>query len=279
MSAPLFEVEHLDFQYDPRRPILRDIHLTIPEGEFLGLMGPNGAGKSTLLGLLAGRLRPVHGTIRFWGRNIKQWPARELASHIGVIPQREETVFPFTAREVVLMGRYPHIHGVLGIESQRDFDIADAALARVDMADYADAPLTHLSGGERQLVLFARALAQEPEVLLLDEPASALDLSHKQLIFEILYQLNREKGVTVVTVSHDLNVAALYCKNLTLLSGGKFVASGRPEAVMEEGLLRQVFKASLRTGRLEDGHPFMLMTRDSVAIPAQESRQKGSANG
>lgn len=265
MSAPVFKAESLSFHYDLRRPILQEISETIEEGEFLGLLGPNGAGKSTFLGLLTGRLKPSGGRILFRDREISRWPARELARHIGVVPQREETVFPFTAREVVLMGRYPHTQGVLGIESRTDFKIAEAALARVDMADFADAPLTHLSGGERQLVLFARALAQEPEVLLLDEPASALDLSHKQLIFEILHELNREKGVTVVTVSHDLNVAALYCRQLTLLAGGRFMAKGTPGEVIQEKLLSTVFNVAMKTGRLEDGHPYMVMTRGGAS--------------
>lgn len=257
MNAPVYEARGLQFRYDPRRRILDGVDLAVEPGEFLGLLGSNGAGKSTLLGLLTARLLPSGGDLVFRGRNVADWPARELARHVAVVPQREETVFPFTAREVVLMGRYPHIGGFLGFESKHDFDIADEALDRVDMGGFADAPMTQLSGGERQLVLVARALAQQPEVLLLDEPTSALDLCHKQMIYELLESLNREHGTTIVTVSHDLNIASIYCRNLALLHDGRIAARGAPRDVLSEERLRQVFKVSLQVGRTSQGYPLV----------------------
>jgi iron complex transport system ATP-binding protein len=212
----------------------------VARGEIVGLVGPNGAGKTTLLRLLAGIARPASGEIRILGRNLSELRPAERGRCMALVPQESAPVFEFTAMETVLMGRAPHL-GLLGLEGAADRLIARRALEEADVQHLADRSLDQLSGGERQRVIVARALAQEPEILLLDEPTAHVDLGHTLAIYDLLERRNRDRGLTVVTVSHDLTHAARSCRRLVLLREGRLLAEGPPAEVLTAGNLREAY--------------------------------------
>jgi iron complex transport system ATP-binding protein len=240
-SAAIFETQGLRFQYDGAvRPALDGIDLRVGRGSFYAVIGPNGSGKSTLLKLLLGVLHPGGGRVDYLSRAVKEWSRRTLAQQIGVVPQGEETVFPITVREMVAMGRYPHL-GLLGRPGPKDREAIDEAMHRCDVIDLADRPISKLSGGERQRALIARALAQRPATLVLDEPTVSLDIRHEMRIFELLAQLTLRDGVTVVLVTHHLNLAARYAERLLLLDSGRAAAEGPAQAVLVKETVEQVY--------------------------------------
>jgi iron complex transport system ATP-binding protein len=242
----LIEAEAVSFAYGPRR-VLDDVSLAVAPGELVGVIGPNGGGKTTLVRLLSGVLAPAAGSVRLGGRSLAAHRRRELARRLAVVPQDPTLEFPFTALEVVLMGRAPHLPA-LGFPGARDLAIARAAMARLEVGGLEDRPLDRLSGGERQRVLLARALAQEPEVLLLDEPTTHLDLRHQAGIYDVVHELGRERGVAAVSVLHDLNLAALYCDRLALLAGGRILRQGRPAEVLDAAALAQAYGTEVHVG-------------------------------
>ncbi len=254
MTSSVFHLRDVHFGYDSERPVLQGLDLAIEEGSFLGIIGPNGAGKSTLLHLLSGWLRPSRGHVGFRNGPIERWTRPALARSIAVVPQREEGTFSFTVEDVVLMGRYPYLSGAIGFEDEEDHRIAREAIAAVGLEGFESRPLGQLSGGERQLALVARALAQDTGVLLLDEPTASLDLRHQRRIFSLLERLNAEKKATIVAVSHDINLAALYCRETAVLAHGRFVARGRPHEVLNESLLQEVYNVPVSVFRSPEGH-------------------------
>lgn len=233
------EARDLEFGYDAR-PVLHGVTIEVERGELLAVIGPNSAGKTTLLRLLSGVLAPRSGLVRLGGQDLRRQSRTALARRIGVVPQDVAAAFPFTARELVLMGRYPHAPGRF-FESAADFAAAERALNTTGVLDLADRPISTLSGGERQRVLMARALAQEPELLLLDEPNAHLDLRHQAELARLVRRLNRAHGLTVVLVSHDLSLAAELADRLLLLSAGCVAALGEPERVLDVALLEDVY--------------------------------------
>lgn len=247
---PVLSVDAVSFSYDARIPVLKEVTLGVRRGEFLSLVGPNGSGKTTLLRLLDRILLPGSGTITLAGKPLTSYSRAELARRIAFVPQEAGTLFPFTVMEVVLMGRSPHSRGRM-FENAGDREVASRMLRLTDVEHLAGKPVTALSGGERQRVFIARALAQEPEIILLDEPNAHLDIAHQMEIFAILRRLNRESGLTVVSVSHDLNLAASFSDAITMLLCGAVVATGSPEAVLTENRIREVFRTSV----LVDAHP------------------------
>lgn len=259
--APTARIENLAFGYPDTGPVLTGVNLSVAAGEFLGIVGPNGAGKSTLLALMSGYLRPGAGRVELFGRPLGGWKRRDLARKVAVVPQSEVWSFPFRVSEVVLMGRTPYLGGVLALEGPEDIAAAQRALDAVGLADLACRPLDHLSGGERQMVLVARALAQEPELLLLDEPTASLDLAHQQEIFRLLTRLNSERGLTTVVVTHDLNLAALYCDRLVVLHQGRVAAEGSPAEILQASLLSAVYAAELWAGASPAGAPIVGLER------------------
>lgn len=261
MSVPALEARGLDFGYQPERPVLEGLDLRIERGEVVGLVGPNGAGKTTLLRLLAGIARPWRGEVLLFGAELQGLRPRERARRLALVPQESEPVFEFTALETVLMGRAPHL-GLLGLEGPEDRRIARRALEEADVLELADRPLGQLSGGERQRVIVARALAQEPELLLLDEPTAHVDLGHKLAVDELLERRNREGGLTVVTVSHDLSHAARSCRRLLLVHRGGIMADGSPREVLTAENLRGAY--GVEASILEDpsrGTPVVVPSR------------------
>ncbi len=240
-DGPVFDTGDLVFRYpDAPRPAVDGVSLTVEPGHIYAIIGPNGSGKSTLVRLLLGGLRPGSGGIAYDGRALADWDRRALARRVGVVPQSEELAFPMTVRELVEMGRYPHL-GMLTRPGPADRQAVDSALDRCDMGAMADRPLATLSGGERQRARVARALAQQPTTLVLDEPTASLDIRHEMAIFELLRELARDDGVTVVLVTHNLNLAARFANRLLLLDRGRTVAEGPPRHVLRREIVERVY--------------------------------------
>ena len=253
-TGTLIQAEHLEFSYS-LLPAVVDVSLSLPRGAMGALIGANGSGKSTLIRLLAGLLAPVSGEIVFDGASLSALHPRERAKRIAYVPQATSNVFPFTALEVVLTGRSPY-SGRFRFESSHDEQIALSALDALDAAHLASRHITELSGGERQLVTVARALAQEPEMLLLDEPASALDLKHRTQLTKALRRLRDERGITILMITHDLMLLDSAVDLIFAMKCGRLIASGAPEVALTEALLGEVYDAPVRTMR-SDGRTFV----------------------
>jgi iron complex transport system ATP-binding protein len=221
------------------RAVIRDVTLQVERSAMVGVIGPNGSGKSTLLRLLSGVVPSWSGHVRVEGRPLESYTPRELSRRVAVVPQETHIEFPFTVMEVVLLGRTPHL-SALAFESGHDLAVAQRAMERTDVAHLAARRITELSGGERQRVILARALAQEPSILVLDEPSAFLDIRHQVEIYDLLRDLQGE-GMTVVTVLHDLNLAGLYCDRLVLLADGAVAHAGPPADVLRYQTLTQVY--------------------------------------
>ncbi|MDR0786334.1 MAG: ABC transporter ATP-binding protein [Gemmatimonadota bacterium] len=234
-------LDTVSFQY-PAATVRAVDHVTtsIRPGQFTALVGPNGSGKSTLFRLLLGALRAEEGLVQFGGRRLDHWSRRDLARTIGVVPQNEEITFPLTVRELVLMGRYPHL-GALQALGRRDHIIAESAMERCDVLPLADRPISTLSGGERQRARIARAIAQEPLAFAFDEPTIALDLGHEMRIFELARHFT-STGATVLMATHNLNLAARYADTLVLMHQGRIRAAGLPADVFRKDILENVYE-------------------------------------
>jgi iron complex transport system ATP-binding protein len=253
VSDVVFETRGVTFRY-PRaaRAAVAGVDLRVAAGEFVALLGPNGSGKSTLLRVLLGALRPASGSVSFRGRPLDDWPRAALAREIGVITQAEEFAFPITVRELVAMGRYAHL-GAWRRETMTDRNAIDDALARCEVAGLADRSVLELSGGERQRARLARALAQQPRTLVLDEPTASLDIAHEMALFEMLAELSR-CAVSIIVVTHNINLAARYARRLVLLDDGRSVADGAPADVITRAVLERVYHWPVRI-RTEDEAP------------------------
>ena len=222
-------------------PVIRDVSFTVGGGDFLGIIGPNGAGKTTLFRAMTNILAPDSGGVRLNGTPIAALGARALAKQVAVLPQSVETAFSFTVGEFVRLGRFPH-GGRFGNPGARDERVVDEALDMTDVAGLRDNIIGELSGGERQRALVAQAVVQEPELFLLDEPTAHLDIGHATAVMDLLARLNRERGVTVCVVLHDLNQASEYCERLILLSEGRIHTEGAPKEVLTYQHIEDVYK-------------------------------------
>jgi iron complex transport system ATP-binding protein len=235
----LIEVRSISFQYR-KDWVLRDISFQIEKGDFIGIIGPNGSGKTTLLKILSHELTPQNGSVLFQGVPLKKLGRPEIARRIAVVPQETHFLFPFTVLEIVLMGRTPYLGHHL-FESEKDLRSATRAMEQTETLSLADRPIDELSGGERKRVFIARALAQEPEVMLLDEPTANLDIHHQIDFLDLLATLNRETGLTILMASHDINVASEFCRSLLLLHGGAFYKMGPPGEVITRESVEGVY--------------------------------------
>jgi iron complex transport system ATP-binding protein len=226
------------------KKVLDGVNFEVEEGNFFIIIGPNGSGKTTLLKLLAGLLPLKSGHIQLQSISLGAYTAKSLARRIAYVPQNVPVEFPFTVTQIVLMGRSPHL-GLLGFEGDEDLRLAREAMTITDVAHLAGRRMDQLSGGEQQRVSIARAICQQPDILLLDEPTAALDISHQVRMMDLMEQLKIEKEVTVVMVSHDLNMAAMYADQLLLISRGRIARQGPPEDVIDYDLLEQVYRCKL----------------------------------
>jgi cobalamin transport system ATP-binding protein len=252
-DAPALDVEQVSFAYGAR-VVLRDVSLAVARGAMLALAGPNGSGKSTLLALLSGTRRAQQGRVAVDGRPVGGFERRALARLVAVVPQDTTVTFPYTVAEMVLMGRAPH-RPLLGLEGARDIAIAERVMAETGILEFASRRITELSGGERQRVIVARALAQEPSILLLDEPTTHLDIRHAIEILDLVAAVNRTRGVTVVAVLHDLTSAALYFDRIAFLRDGRIVADGSPRTTITADTIQRVFDADVQVDVDADGIP------------------------
>lgn len=245
----ILRTESLSFSYGDF-DVLRELTLSIPEGSFCGLIGPNGSGKSTLLRVLAGVVPPTGGRVELRGRSLASIPPRERATLVGYVPQQQRSVFPFTALEIVLTGRTPYTSR-FRFESVKDREIAFQALEDVGAVHLAPRPITELSGGEQQMVSVARALAQNASLLLLDEPAAALDLKHRAKLASSLLRLRRERGLSALVVTHDLQSLESSFDRLFVIREGRIVAEGAPREVLREEVLARAYDdTGVRTGEI-----------------------------
>jgi iron complex transport system ATP-binding protein len=234
--------------------ILADVSIEFRAAEMAAIVGPNGAGKSTLMSVLAGFRRHHSGRCRFRGREISDWKKTDLAKQLAFVPQMVRLEFPFTGEQVVFMGRTPYCNGLF--ESPADRAAVERAIALTDASPFARRPFQALSGGERQRIVLAGALAQEPAVLLLDEPTTFLDLKHQIQTYSLLRKLARE-GMAVIAVTHDLNLASSYADRIVVLSRGKVAADGTPQQVMRAALLREVFEVDVEIRPDHAGRPWV----------------------
>jgi iron complex transport system ATP-binding protein len=247
LATSLLTVRDLAFAYRGRFR-LAGVSCDVNAGEILGVIGPNGSGKTTLIRLLSRVLEPEAGEIRLGGAPLRALSRRELARRVGVVPQDLTLAFPWRVEELCLMGRHPHAEGRL-FEGPRDVVVTREAMRRAGVLALGREPVEALSGGERQRVLIARALAQEPQVLLLDEPTSQLDLRHQRDVLRLLRELARDHGMGVLVVSHDLGFAAEVADRLVLLADGRVVKEGAPAEVLDEALLEAAYGCPVRVDK------------------------------
>lgn len=238
---------NVDFRYRPNRTVLRDVSLSLSSGMLTGIVGPNGSGKSTLLRLLSGLVRPTQGVVELDGAGLSGMDRQRIARRIAFMPQMVASMFGFSVREVVALGRYAHL-GAFGFLKKGDMEAVEKALAATDSVGLADRAFMELSGGERQRVLVASVLAQEPEIMLLDEPTASLDIHHQVAIFGLLARLARS-GIAVAVVTHDLNLAGQFCERLAILGDGRIIREGTCEDVINEALLEEVYRTRLAVER------------------------------
>jgi iron complex transport system ATP-binding protein len=236
----ILKAEGIGLRYTDNGWVLRGISLEVAQGDFIGIIGPNGSGKTTLLRVIDGVLSPQEGCVYLDGVPVRKMKRDALARTVAVVPQETAMVFPFTAHEVVLMGRSPHLRQ-WGFEGEADLRIARRVMELTDTASLMNRNMNTLSGGERQRVLIARALAQEPKIMLLDEPTAFLDIRHQIEFFDLIKTLNREQRLSVLAVTHDVNLASLYCDRIVLLQNGSIHSEGRPEEVITAGNIRKVY--------------------------------------
>jgi iron complex transport system ATP-binding protein len=247
--------ENIALQYGERE-ILRGVSLEVPEGAVVALAGRNGAGKTTLLRIASRVLQPSAGRVSLRGKPIEDFSRRDLAKELAVVPQDTPISFPFRVIEVVLMGRSPHL-GALGFESKADVKIARDVMARVGIEEFANRSILDLSGGERQLVLIARALTQEPRILLLDEPTAHLDIAHRVAVLDLVQDFARD-GRSALVVSHDLSLSARASDRLALLSEGQVLDCGPPAAVLTPENLASAFGICADVIEAPDGSPLVV---------------------
>jgi iron complex transport system ATP-binding protein len=267
----LIRVENLGYRYQ-QQWVVRGVGFDLVPGELVGLIGPNGSGKSTLLKLLDRLLVPREGQLFWEGDPLERFSPIQVARRMALVTQEPSLIFPPTVLETVLMGRSPHLKR-FQLEGPRDLHLAEEALQQTEVLHLKKRLLSELSSGERQRVYLARALCQEPRLLLLDEPTAFLDLKQQVRIFALLTRLNQEKGLTILVASHDLNLAAQYCDRLILIRQGELAAIGTPQEVINEAVIESVF--DIQTG--VDQNPFTHTPR--ITLRGQEFHKDANRKG
>jgi iron complex transport system ATP-binding protein len=268
----LLAMRNVTFGYG-RQPLLYALNMQVNTGEIVGLLGPNGSGKTTLLRLISGVLRPQTGQILLEGRDLQQLGRRGAAQRIAVVPQELHMPFAFTVQHMVSLGRTPFT-GPFGTLAKYDHEIVQEAMEAADIVSLAGRVFNELSGGERQRVMIAMAFAQQPRLLLLDEPTSHLDIKYQIETLELVQRLNRERGVTVIAAMHDLNLAARYFPRLLLFQRG-IVADAGPAEVLDSALLSRVYGINVQVGILRGAEHLSVLPPGSAAPEAEAEQQPG----
>jgi iron complex transport system ATP-binding protein len=250
----ILEISGLSVGYN-KRIVINELSFNINPGRFYGIIGPNGAGKSTLFKAASGVLRPWEGSIKLKGKDVYRLPRRELANIMAAVPQFQEAFFPFRVKEFVQMGRYPK-RGRFGMLQRSDYKIIEESMNMMKIETLADKRIDELSGGELQRVYISQALAQEPEILMLDEPTSHLDIGHQSIMLNLLKKRCLTTGMPILMIVHDLNLAAAYCDSLLLIDNGKVFAEGSPLEVLTKINIDTVYKTSVE-----------IMTEESLKYP------------
>ena len=236
---PIICAQNVNFSYSAK-PIIEGLSLTIDEAQIVAIIGPNGSGKTTLLKIINGTLFPNSGKMLIDGKDTRSWPRHQIAKTVAIVPQETASIFSFYAEEIVLMGRFPHLSNYR-FEDKKDFRIVHEAMEKTETLAFANRRFDELSTGERQRVLIARALAQEPKILLLDESTVFLDLKHQMQFLALLCQLNATQKLTVIFVTHDINLAAQHASRIILLYCGKNYAIGNPAEVITAANIKEVY--------------------------------------
>ncbi len=233
------EVSNVDFSYDSSF-LFKSLNIQIEKGEMLGIIGPNGCGKTTLINLIRGYLTPHRGEILIFGENIEKLDRFERSKNISLVPQESKTSFNFTAFDIVLMGRYPH-QRFSPFGSKEDYELAMHALSLTNTTRFAYQYFWKLSGGEKQRVILSRAIAQQAKIILLDEPTSSLDIKQSSNIYKVIGKLNESKGVTIVTATHDIELARKFCRRIIMMKEGKIFADGLSDSIFGKKRLDELY--------------------------------------
>ncbi len=256
----VLEAREVEFAYLPDHPVLRKVSMTASARKLVCILGPHGSGKTTLLRCLLGRLRPSAGAIELDGAPLKSYSSRGLARLIAYVPQTPSSAFAFTVNELVLMGRFAHT-GLLGLGSERDLSVAHQAMLMTDTLRFADRALDELSGGEAQRVMIARALAQQPQLALLDEPTSHLDIKNQLAIYRMMWRLGHDWGMALVCVAHDVNLASRFADELVLMRDGEVLAAGTPKQVVTEENISRAYDVQIDLIATQEGAPPIVRAR------------------
>jgi len=263
----MIDVRSISFRYH-KSWVLQNVSFQVGKGEFIGVIGPNGSGKTTLLKILYRLLAPQQGEILFELLPLKKMSRIDIAKRIAVVAQETYLLFPFRVMEIVLMGRSPYL-GHLMFERERDLEIAKKAMEWTEILNLSDRPIDELSGGERKRAFIARALVQESEVILLDEPTANLDIHHQIEFLNLILSLNRERGLTIVMATHDMNIASEFCDRLILLREGRIYRTGPPEEVITQETIETVYGCEVWV----DQHPVSRMPRISILRKGGHERE------
>ena len=258
----ILELKDISFGYQ-NSLVIDNVSFKVKKGEFIGLIGPNGAGKSTLFKTLLGILKPNSGEVLYGGKTIESLGFKERAKKMAFLPQIFELKFSYTVEDFIAMGRFPYQDG-LSVYSNEDLKLVEEVIQRFLLTEIRKRRIDELSGGELQRVLFAQSIAQNPEVLLLDEPTTHLDIGHQFEIMNILSRLNKE-GLTVIAILHDLNISAEFCDRIILMNKGIVVRDGEPSSVMDYNVIEDVYKAKVVIKKNPySGKPFLILYRDKA---------------
>lgn len=270
-----FELQNLAFRFG-RNQILKDVSFSVPEGAIVSLVGPNGSGKTTLLRCIVGALRHTRGRILIDGKPLAKNESSDLAKMIGYVPQFEDGGFPLTVFDAVLLGRKPYINWN---PSRRDLDVVSETLVSLGLGKFALREMNQLSGGEKQKVLIARAIANEPQLLVLDEPTSSLDLKHQVEILDIIAKLSRERNISVIMAMHDLNLATMYSSRLVMLKDGRVMGDAPPHDLLTVENIRILYGVEVSVSR-ENGILHVFLNRSPKdREPSEANPESNSPSG
>ncbi len=260
MNEVIIEVENISFSYS-RKEVIDSLSLKIEKGVFYSLLGPNGSGKTTLLDLLIGIKEPDKGRIFLYKKNLKEYERSEIAQKISLVPQFFKADLPYTVEEVLFMGRYPYM-GRFPIPSLEDKEIVTKVMDLLGLKSFKDRYITNLSGGEKQLVVFARAIAQDTPIIFLDEATSHLDIKHSLKILNLIREKVSKEGKTVISVFHDLNLANMYVDRMIFLKNGKLIKTGSLKDVLKKEILEEVFEVKCEIKELMPGYMHVIFHKE-----------------